>query len=425
MRLVIVSYAFPPVGGAGVQRVLKFAKYLPSFGVAPTVLTAENPSVPVADETLLADVPPGVQVVRARTLEPDYKVKAAVWRNSTASAGGAARIKRALSKAARGLFVPDPQILWLPAAAPALRRLSADADAVLVSGPPFSPFLLTLIARAPVILDYRDEWRTAAGYEMGSRLSRGAADTLEPILVRRAAAIITATEEFRQNLLARYPDLDPSRVVAIPNGYDPDDFAGIAAAPAPLPFAPGRKFVVTYAGTIFRLTSPRGLMEGVRLLHARRPELAKYLELRFAGRVVDTEQPSFEGTEALGVRHLGYLSHGDAIKALAESHMVLCLLDDVPGAESIYPAKIFELMHLGRPCLAIAPPGALTRLCERHRLGVVAHPKDPEAIARVLEDAISAWQRGEPLTGARPEGVEAYHRRALAGRLAETIRGVA
>ncbi|MDI1442993.1 glycosyltransferase family 4 protein [Polyangium sp. 6x1] len=424
MRLLIVSYAFPPVGGVAVQRVTKLAKYLPSCGVETTVLTAENPSVPIRDESLLRDVPAEVNVVRVRTLEPSYEKKAAVWRGA-ASKGRFAGARRALARIASAALVPDPQILWLPAAAAAIRRLSANVDAVLVSGPPFSPFLLGPLARVPFLLDYRDEWRTAATYEMhGGPLLARAIDTIEPALVRRAARILTATEDFRQNLLARYRDLDERRVITLTNGYDPDDFAHIVAAPPP-PYAPGRKLVATYAGTTFWHTSPRGLFAGLRLLAERAPRLANLFDIRFVGRVVDTERAVFEENPLPMVRHLGFRPHDEALSLLAESHLALVVVDDIPGNAAIYPGKIFDIMAVGRPCLALAPKGALSRLVEHHRLGVVVHPREPAAIAEALERIARSFQRGEPLLPGRPEGLEPFHRRAIAGRLAEIVREIA
>jgi glycosyltransferase involved in cell wall biosynthesis len=424
VRLLIVSYAFPPVGGVGVQRVTKLAKYLPEFGVAPTILTAENPSVPVTDETLLRDVPASVEVLRTPTLEPGYRAKAAVWRG-VAQAGRGSAARASLARLARGIFVPDPQILWLPTAAPAFRRLAGRADAVLVSGPPFSPFLLGLLSNTPFVLDYRDEWRTTAAYEMhGGSLATLVIDAIEPVLLRRAGAVLTATAEFRENLLARHADLDPEKVVVLTNGYDPDDFAAAKAAPPPPAYSPGQKLVVTYAGTSFRLTSPKGLFAGLRLLRERAPAIAEGLDVRFIGRVVETEKRIFDDEAPPLVHSSGHRPHEEALAAVAQSHLALCILDDVPGVESIYPAKIFELMHLGRPCLTVAPPGALSRLVERHGLGVVVHPRSPAAIADTLERAVLAFRRGERVLPCEPVGIEQYHRRALAGRVADVVRGV-
>src|SRR5579872_6964376 len=150
LRALIVSYAFPPVGGAGVQRVLKLVKYLPASGVTPTVLTVENPSVPVRDRSLEQDIPRGVELVRVRTLEPSYAAKQEARRSATAVGAGLTAFARAhLAKVAAALLVPDPQVLWLPAAHCALARrlLHGVDDVVFISGPPFSQFLLAPVAR--------------------------------------------------------------------------------------------------------------------------------------------------------------------------------------------------------------------------------------------------------------------------------------
>ncbi len=429
LRTLIVSYSFPPVGGAGVQRVVKLAKYLPLHGVQPAVLTVSNPSVPLRDASLLRDVPPSVEVTRVRTLEPAYAVKHAAWRAETARASHRSRGVRLVAGLARQTLFPDPQVLWQPAAHRALaaRIVARRDDVMLVSGPPFSQFLLAPLARAAglgVVLDYRDEWATLrATYEMSrSWVARAVGDPLEAMLLRSAHVVVTATDEFRARLLERFAFVDPARVVAIPNGYDPDDFPLAPNAP------PSDRFVVTYAGTVFALTSARGLLGAIRRLHARSPDLAKLLRVRFVGRVVDTELAPFEGAEALGVERVDYVPHEQVLGDLAASHLTLCLLDDVPGAERIYPAKIFELMHLGRPVLTLAPPGsALARLVERHGMGAAIHPRDEEGIASAIEGRLRAFQRGDnaAVPWRNAPGTARYDRRALAGDFAQILRAAA
>lgn len=435
------------------QRVAKLVKYLPHHGVRPAVLTVSNPSVPVRDESLLRDVPTEVEVTRTWTLEPGYAAKRAAWRArasqsspQSSSASGPARSNpsaaervglrtvathaaRTATRIARDMLFPDPQVLWQPAACAALAsRLAARRDdVVLVSGPPFSQFLLAPLARAGrvgVVLDYRDEWSTLRlAYEMSaSRRAAMLANTLEASLLRSAHCVVTATEEFRASLLERFPFVDPARIVAIPNGYDPDDFPSEHGVP------PSDRFVVAYAGTIFSLTSVRGLLGAVRLWHGRAPDHARQLRLRFLGRIVETELDAFEGTEGMGVERVGYVPHANVLRELASSHMTLCVLDDVPGAERIYPAKVFELMHLGRPVLTLAPSGsALARLAERHHLGPVAHPRDEEAIVSALQTGLEHFHRGacvlDPWRNA--SAIRRYDRRALAGEFAEILRTAA
>jgi glycosyltransferase involved in cell wall biosynthesis len=425
LRALIVSYSFPPVGGAGVARVTKLVKYLPDFGVSPTVLTVSNPSVPLLDHSRDRDIPSRTTVLRARTFEPGYAAKQVAWK---AKADQAPTLKQRATKLATGLakhlLIPDPQVLWQPAAQAALaRRLwSPDRDdVVFVSGPPFSQFLLAPLVRArrrtAIVLDYRDEWHTYRhAYEMMGGLGALVGDPLEVALVRSAHAITIATSAFRESLLARFSFLDPTRVTAIPNGYDPDDF------PRDLPEPPAGRLVVTYAGTVFKLTSLQGLVAAVRRIHESEPELARRLEVRIIGRVVDTELAYFEGTEALGIRRLGYVPHDEVARELAASHVVLCSLDDVPGAERIYPAKIFELMYLGRPCLTLTPPGALADLVSQTHMGPVLAPRDAAGIASWLVARLREEREGKLSTRAAAQGIEPYHRRAQAEAFARVFR---
>jgi hypothetical protein len=449
-RALIVAYAFPPTGGAGVGRPLKLVKYLGLHDVRAAVLTAANPSVPVSDPSLLRDVPDDVEIVRARTLEPGYAVKKAGWSAEGATESGKrdraqppepgapaaedgrqAWKKRALRwavNAGRQVLVPDPQVLWQPAAQVALaRRLARGADdVVLISAPPFSQFLLAPLARARpgvgVVLDYRDEWSTVREvFEMKATLPARVGAAMEARLIRAAHMLTTATEAFRQNLLARFPFLEPAQVVSIPNGYDPDDFPEALAGPPP----DASQLTVTYAGTLFRLTSARGFLGGVRRLHAAEPELAKRLRVRFLGRIVETEQDYFEGSLALGVERTGYLPHDEVTRALAASHLALCILDEAPFVERVYPAKIFELMHLGDKfglrTLTLAPPGALADLVAAHRVGPVLGPRDEAGIAAFLAAELRAFAAGPRAPAERPVGVERYDRRALAGEFARVI----
>jgi hypothetical protein len=292
---------------------------------------------------------------------------------------------------------------------------------VLISGPPFSSFLLAPVAQlrrtTAVVLDYRDEWSTyRTSYEMMPTSMASLMSKLERALLRSADAVVTATRSFRTQLLRHHPFLDPTRAWAIPNGYDPAD------VPLFLPSPPADRLVVTYAGTVFRLTSARGFLDGVRWLHATEPVLARQLDVRFFGRIVDTEMDAFEGMEALGVTRCGYVDHERVLKEIAASHFALCLLDDVPGVERIYPAKIFEIMHLRCPVLALTPPGELSTLVSDHALGEVLAPRDAQGIAEFLARKLRQLQQGKPLPRSEPVGAQRYDRRSLAGEFARVFQ---
>src|SRR5262249_1300031 len=142
-------YTFPPVGGAGVARVTKLVKYLPAHGVRPAVLTVANPSVPLEDQSFARDLPPDLELIKARTFEPGYAVKTLAWQADAQRTGSGRPALSTLLRLGRLALLPDPQVLWLPAAARALagRRARGADDVVFISGPPFSQFLLALLVR--------------------------------------------------------------------------------------------------------------------------------------------------------------------------------------------------------------------------------------------------------------------------------------
>ena len=425
--VLIVAYAFPPSGGAGVQRLGKLAKYLPMHGIEPQALTSSNPSVPVTDDTLVDDLPAGMRITLARTLEPGYSSKQAAWSADAASSPTLRqRAIRVGTSVVRQLAFPDIQVLWLPGAWRALRRLQRSAaapDAVIISGPPFSPFLLagTARRRCAVILDYRDEWRLIREQmEMTrSRLSHWFGDRVEAAVLRRADMVTMATDEYRTSLLQRFPFLRPEQVVAIPNGYDPTDF------PATLRKPPTDRLRLTFAGTVYRVTRPSGLLEAVLEVHRREPQLAAFLEVQFIGRVVDSERAALDAMRGFGVRIVPYLAHQHLLEELSASHYTMCILDDLPGAENIYPGKIFELMHLGRPCLVLCPEGALSRLVGDIKLGRCLRPRDVKGIADLLIELLREFQAGgvpDAAGESQPVGIERFNRRVTAGQFADVVR---
>src|SRR5690606_3349124 len=171
-RVLLVSYHFPPVGGAGVQRPAKFVRYLPEFGWDVTVLQAANPSVPLLDHSLLDDLPPETVTIKARTLEPGYAAKAAAGAGTSAGGkpGLGARVKRLIRSGASLALQPDPQILWYPAARRAGLKVLREKrhDAIIATAPSYSNLLLgsTLHRRSglPLLADYRDEWDLSSAY---------------------------------------------------------------------------------------------------------------------------------------------------------------------------------------------------------------------------------------------------------------------
>jgi glycosyltransferase involved in cell wall biosynthesis len=327
---------------------------------------------------------------------------------------------------------PDPQILWLPGAVAEGRRLLRHLrhDVVLVSGPPFSSFLvgaaLSRAARLPLVLDYRDEWTISNAYWENKRLdpvSRAVQGRMQRRVVRAAAGLLATTKSSAEALreLARYSGPRRPEVSWIYNGFDPDDFR----ADGPPDRAADGRFRLTYTGTLWNLTSVAPVVEAVRRLAAGRPDLAARLEVVFAGRRVGAQADlvaALRGFPCAVVEH-PYVDHSAAVRMMQGSQALLLLLSDLPGAGRVVPAKLFEYVAAARPILAVAPAGETCDLLDGHPGSGVFRPADVDGIVGWLSAALSARQVPE-CRGGSPWDVTRFTRDSEAGQLAAFLGGV-
>ena len=432
-RLLLISYAFPPVGGAGVQRAVKFVKYLPDHGWRATVLTAVNPSVPVLDGSLADDLPPGTEVRRARTFEPGYAMKAAVSAgDGKAAVGGPRRALKGLARRLANLALqPDPQVLWMPGALAEGRRILREAphDAIMATGPPFSTFLtaarLSKASGLPLLLDYRDEWGISNAYLENKRIGRASLAVqarMQRAVIRRARALVATTGPSAEELdRLRASAGGTARVACIYNGFDPDDFAEPTVS---TPADPAR-YRLAYVGTLWNLTDVGPLVDAVLDLSRRRPDLAAGLDLAFAGRRTAAQEAQLARLEGSPC-HLElhpYLDHARALDLARSADSLLVLLSDVPEAGRVVPAKVFESMAARLPILAIAPRGEAWDLLEGHPAAGRFEPADVAGIADYLASAV-VRKRSGVAHDFRGYDASCYDRRRLTGQLAGLLDAI-
>lgn len=433
-RVLLISYHFPPVGGAGVQRPIKFCKYLRQFGWEPTVLTAENPSAPVFDESLCRDLPDDLQIERARTWEPDYKVKQTL--NATADTHASWSPKRLVSRwikaASKLVLQPDPQILWLPnACRQGVRLLRRQKfDAILATAPTYTNFILGAILKRkfgiPLFLDYRDEWDLSSKYlENRSRdvYSNWIQERQQRYVLNSADALIATTEQSAETLRLRAAELGrhlPS--ACIYNGYDPEDFDALEQYPKS-----HDKFRLVYTGTLWNLTSVEPIVQAVERLQHRHPDLAELLEFETVGRNLPEQSAFLDRLRRTGCRLTveTYQPHAEVLQRMVRADAQCLLLSDVPGAERVVPGKMFEYLAAGRPILAVMPTGDSSRIVQRFYPDNHYAPRDVAGIAEWLEKALREFKEGrslpEPL---KADEIRQYSRVAQTARLAELLNTV-
>ncbi len=433
-RILFILYYFPPAGGAGVQRGLKFLRYLPEFGWEPVVLTVpEDASYPVRDEQLLEEIPDGLVVKRSRCPEP-YGIYRKLTGQSrgvdvdiVSQTGATEPWQRRLSRWVRAtLFVPDGRVGWLPFGIRdglALVRTHG-CERIFSSGPPFTCHLIGRgIARRtslPWIADYRDPWTQATFYPRRPALSKRIDRSLERSCVRRAAYSVTVGNGMATQLRERYPEVDPERVVVIPNGYDVPEFERV-------PHRPPRKLVLTHSGSLFYNRIPHAFFEAVEQLLAEDPGAAQTLRLRFAGRIDEAARARLKSPPLAEITELqGHLSHRDNLGLLRESACLLLLIGTDAQAKTMVTCKVYEYLASGVPILAVGPPaGDAAALLSETGSGWVFRHDDPSGIKAKLRTLLDEFTCTEP-TGAPhlfdlspcAEAVSRYSRRSQAGALA-------
>lgn len=429
-RVLLISYYFPPSGGPGVQRVLKFVKYLPAFGWQPTVLTLapDHAAYPDLDPTLADEIPPSVRVERTRAWDP-YAVYARVQGKAKGETVGVGFVKEGragdwkqrLARWVRAnVFVPDARVGWVPFARRAARRLADEEayDAILTSGPPHSTHLVGRWLRrrheTPWVADMRDPWTDISYYEdlphtaPIRRLDAG----LERSVLATADAVIAVSDGVGRGLQAKAAI---RRYETIPNGYDPADIPAVEA----LPHQEDR-FVIAHVGTLSGQQHAPGFVEALARLTDADPAWRARLEMRFVGHVDGAILAAFaEAGLGAAVRQVPYVPHADAIRHMRAADLLMVAVQRVAHNDGVTPAKMFEYLSLGIPVLGLAPPsGDLARILRETGGGRTFDHDDTDGIAAFIAEHVARIARGDPAPRPDPEALRAYDRRVLTERLA-------
>ena len=392
-KVLIVSYFYPPAGGAGSIRITKFVKYLPQFSWSPFVLTTLDPESPLRDESLFEEIPDETVTIRTRSIEPTkWRAQKLVAGNhdETDSTGRHPVRSRRVRSWIKGfvskwLFIPDSRVGWIPFAVCSGYRMARKhrIAAVVASGPPWTNmvvgYLISLLANIPLIADYRDGW-AALFSELHGKSLRGKIDgLLEKIIVRRSAAVVLVSDEMQALYSHKYPQVASQKMLVINNGFDEEDFRGFR------PFA-DKVFRITYTGSFNHFQRAAPFLEGLKIAIQKNPDLEKDLEVNFYGSIGARD---LESIQQLGLD--GFISTGDYIphrlipRYLSRSSLLLLVLFEGPTSDIYLPCKTFEYVRSGIPILAIAPTsGPTARLVTGNGAGKVVQPERSDDIAEAI-----------------------------------------
>jgi glycosyltransferase involved in cell wall biosynthesis len=408
-----------------VQRCLKFVKHLGHFGVEPTVITVDpaHATYPVLDESLLAEVPPEVRVIRTKTSEPFESYKKLTGRavpyGGFANEGKPGLMQQALRFVRGNLFIPDPRRGWNRHALAAVEKLLAAGetfDAVLTSSPPHSTQLIGLALQRRHglrwLADMRDPWTDIYYYKdlHHTPLATWLDTRYERQVLTQADAVLVTSPETKRLFQAKLPTLPSAKFHVLPNGYDESDFQKPSQPPADC-------LRITHTGTITELYRIERLLETVAACAAAHPDVP--LRLRFVGQVSKELRHQIERAGLLPItEYIPFVPHDQSVDYLLSASALLMAIPDVPRNFGILPGKVFEYLAANKPILCVGPAGSdADNLLQECSAGQALPYQDATLMRETLEALIAQW-RHNPNLDLPAVSHSRYSRKALAGELA-------
>lgn len=432
-RALLVAYNYPPIGGGGVQRLVKFARYLPEFGYEPIVVTGPGVSSDwwaPPDPSLAAEI----AEVEVHRLRPDFPVAGRAWLD------GARRLAGAATAYERW---------WQDGVRALTEALAPSVDVILgelvpyYTGKPLAAAALT--ARRPWVADLQDPWALDEMWLYPSALHRLRDRRTMRHVLNAADAVVMNTPEAVLRVARAFPELRPKLTDAIPNGLDHSDF------PDEPPPPPDGVFRIVHAGylhTEFGLKHRRKrrrrellggpplkgvdflsrshvfLLEAIDRLLRQDPGLANALEVHLAGQATETDRAIASRSPVTRVH--GYVSHAETIERLRSANLLFLPMHDLPPGvrAGLVPGKTYEYLASGKPILAAVPEGDARDLLREAGNALISSPQDVTHMAELIASEIERWRAGTPTGPPNPEVVARYDRRRQTGQLAAVFDAV-
>lgn len=425
-RVLIITYYWIPSGGAGVQRWVKFSKYLREFGYEPVIYTPENPEYPSVDTSFEKDIPVGLEVIKTPIWEP-YNVYRNITgkKNQAINAGFISENKKQgwkdkLSIWIRGNFlIPDPRRFWIK---PSIRFLTDylqknPVDAIITTGPPHSMHLIGMGIKKkfPTLLwiaDFRDPWTNIDFYKdlNLSWISDKIHHTLEKKVIHKADSIVVVSNGMK----VEYAVMNPKHIQVISNGYDASDTQQEVVEL-------DTKFSISHIGTLNAARNPKTIWKVLSEICEENLEFKQDLQIQLVGKI------DFSVIESIRLNGLtdnlikiDYLSHKEAIAKQQSSQVLMLLINQSGNAKGILTGKFFEYLAAKRPILGVGPTdGDAAKVLFDTAAGTMIDFDDEKLTKKTILEYYQRFKAGS-LT-VESTSVERFSRRSLTGELVELL----
>lgn len=423
-KVIIITYYWPPAGGPGVQRWLKFAKYLPEFRIEPIIYTPENPSYPIEDKSLQREVSPDLKVIRTKIWEPyqiaeKFNPKAKDYKAGNFEKPEKQSFLTKLSVFIRGnYFIPDARKFWIKPSVKFLKNYieKNQIDTIITTGPPHSLHIIGLELKNsyPILnwlADFRDPW-TQISYHSELKLINKAQkkhEKLESEVLNAADVVIATSFADAEN----YKNLGAKRVEVITNGFEESDFR--------IGKFISNKFKITYSGGLEISRNPLVVWETLGELVQENEEFKTDFELEFYGNLSSEVEDSIKESNLSNyLIKKGYVTHKESIQGIKNADLLL--LTNFPDEKSkgIIPGKLFEYMATGNPVLAIGPDGGdVAQILSETQAGNYFTHSEKEKIKNYISNIYKKWKMDE--MNHPSSAIEQFSRKALTEKLSRLL----
>jgi hypothetical protein len=445
-KVLIISYYFPPSGGPGVQRILKFTKYLPEFGWEPVVLTVEDGDFPARDESLLKEIPENINVYRTKIFEPYGLYRSLTGRKKSAAIDvdninkkGKQKFSENTAEFIRAtFFIPDARRGWLRYAVREGKKIidTEKPDLIFSSSPPYTCALIAMKLKRyhfkkyrmqiPWVSDFRDAW---TGYLTSPKrwfLPAAIDAGYERKTLDKADAVTMVANGIKDDFDEKYPDISKDKkYFLIRNGFDSEDYKGLEYDKSK-----NEKFTVVYTGSMYGKRNPFFFLDTLAELEGENKIDVNKLKIVFVGRM-GVEIAEYISKSKLNsiIEHIPYVPHSESIKYLLKADAMLLLIDEDKYAKMILSGKVFEYLGAslitGKPILSIAPEGEAADLIRETSAGEIIPHNNEEYLSKVFLKYYNGFlTAGDNLHETNLSAVRQYGRKLLTGKLAEVFENI-
>lgn len=429
-KILFLSYYWPPSGGPGVQRALKFIKYFPDFNITPTVITVDenHASYPLYDKSLNKEVSSELKVIRTSSFEPLAFYKRLNKEKEIPYSGFVNMNKNTffqkISRFIRGnFFIPDARVGWVRYAyKSALKEIRSQAlDAIVTTSPPHSTQLIGLKLKAetglPWIVDLRDPWTDIFFYKdfyhlpYAKRLDK----RYERQVLEKADHIVVTSKATKDLYLTKSPLLKADKISVIPNGFDEFDFEKKNSFSE-------NEFIITYSGTIADQYQIDTLLKALANVNEKYASIP--IKLRFVGKVSDGIRAKLAQNRLENIcEFIGYVSHAESIDYLLKSSMLLIVIPKIKNNEGIVPGKIFEYLASRKPIICIGPENCNVSEYITECAAGNTFDYENSNVEDYLEELLLHWKENPNLNLSNNE-YKKYSRKELSSQFSEIIKGL-